>query len=78
MVWASIAVIDPELDRDRWSSCANIIINFKKLNRSLPLVVVRDEVVAIVGKTWGSVIVVDELVDIVTVVLGDSVGAIPE
>ena len=38
------------------------------MNRSLPLVVVMEEVVAIVvGKTWGSV-----------VVEGDSVGAIPE
>ena len=37
-------------------------------NRSLPLVVVvRDEMVATVGKTWGSVVVV-----------GDSVDAIPE
>ena len=38
--------------------------------------VVRDEVVAIVGKTWGLVVAMDELVDIV--VVGDSVGAIPE
>ena len=50
-------------------------INFK--NRSLPLVVVvRDEMVATVGK-GGSVVAIDELVDIV-VVEGDSVGAIPE
>ena len=46
-------------------------------NRSLPLVVVvRDEVVSLVGK-GGSVVAMDELVDIM-VVEGDSVGAIPE
>ena len=47
-------------------------------NRSLPLLVAMDEVVAIVGKTWDSVVLMDELVNIVTVVEGDSVGAIPE
>ena len=48
-------------------------------NRSLPLVVivVRDEMVATVGK-GDSVVAMEELVEIVTVVLGDSVGTIPE
>ena len=35
-----------------------------------------DEVGTFIGKTWGSVVAMDELVDIV--VVGDSVGAIPE
>ena len=43
--------------------------------RSLPLVVVMDEMVALVGK-GGSVVAMDELIDIVVVV--DSVGTIPE
>ena len=45
-------------------------------NRSLPLVVVMDEVGTLVGK-GGSVVAMNELVDIM-VVEGDSVGAIPE